>query len=59
MNVWRPPEIEVVKFNIGSRWSNKERIAGAAWVLRDSRREVMLHSHVRLEQWNQKMKPTS
>lgn len=43
-DVWRPPEEEEVKCNIGMRWSKKNGIVGAAWVLRNKRGEVLLNS---------------
>lgn len=33
---WQRPPVDVVKCNIGMEWSQKRRIMGAAWILRDS-----------------------
>ena len=41
---WQRPPVNVVKCNIGMKWSQKRRIMGAAWVLRDSNGVVLLHS---------------
>ncbi|KAG2265612.1 hypothetical protein Bca52824_072691 [Brassica carinata] len=41
---WKPQEEGELKCNIGMRWKAKERIAGAAWVLRNASGEVLLHS---------------
>ncbi|XP_018453416.1 uncharacterized protein LOC108824478 [Raphanus sativus] len=41
---WRPPPDGVLKCNIGMRWAKRKKELGAAWVLRDSRGEVLLHS---------------
>ena len=41
---WEPPPENFVKCNIGFKWEQKKKIAGAAWVVRDSRGTVLLHS---------------
>ncbi|XP_013658605.2 uncharacterized protein LOC106363406 [Brassica napus] len=41
---WKCPLPEWKKCNIGFCWSKKEKMVGAAWVLRDERGVVILHS---------------
>ncbi|KAG7557990.1 Reverse transcriptase zinc-binding domain [Arabidopsis suecica] len=41
---WKPPPVEWCKCNIGVSWSNRNKLAGCAWVLRDHRGVVLLHS---------------
>lgn len=41
---WEPPPLNWVKCNIGAAWSNKKQIGGCAWVVRDDKGEVLLHS---------------
>ena len=41
---WKRPPENFVKCNIGFKWEYKKKIAGAAWVVRDSRGTVLLHS---------------
>lgn len=42
--VWKPPPLDWLKCNIGVSWSNSNKIAGGAWVLRDHLGVVLLHS---------------
>ncbi|KAG7573473.1 Endonuclease/exonuclease/phosphatase superfamily [Arabidopsis suecica] len=42
--VWRPPDVGWLKCNIGVAWSRRNRIAGGAWVVRDEKGVVLLHS---------------
>lgn len=41
---WVPPPHGWKKCNIGFCWSKKDKIIGAAWVLRDEKGAVLLHS---------------
>ncbi|KAG7583244.1 Endonuclease/exonuclease/phosphatase superfamily [Arabidopsis suecica] len=41
---WKPPPVEWFKCNIGISWSNRNKLAGCAWVLRDHLGVVLLHS---------------
>ena len=41
---WKKPPRHFFKCNIGMSWSKTKRLAGAAWVLRDSNGVVCLHS---------------
>lgn len=41
---WCAPPHGFVKCNVGTRWSKKTLEVGAAWVLRDSRGTILLHS---------------
>lgn len=43
-DAWKPPDEEEVKCNVGMKWSQQHKILGAAWVLRNRRGEVLLHS---------------
>ncbi|KAF3540312.1 hypothetical protein F2Q69_00020951 [Brassica cretica] len=38
------PPVDFLKCNIGFKWEKKKKIAGAAWVVRDSSGTVLLHS---------------
>lgn len=40
----RPVEIDELQCHIGMQWSKGKRVAGVAWVLSNTRREVLLHS---------------
>lgn len=42
--VWKAPPRDVLKCNVGVVWGKKKNMAGAVWVLRDSRGDVLLHS---------------
>lgn len=44
VQVWKKPEANWVKCNVGVSWSNKNRLAGGAWVLRNELGVVVLHS---------------
>ena len=41
---WKKPPRHFFKCNIGMSWSKTKKVAGAAWVLRDSNGVVCLHS---------------
>lgn len=41
---WSPPLRFWLKCNLGSVWNNRNQECGAAWVLRNSKGRVMLHS---------------
>ncbi|XP_020885936.1 uncharacterized protein LOC110229659 [Arabidopsis lyrata subsp. lyrata] len=41
---WSPPPLNWFKCNIGISWSNRNKFAGCAWVLRDHLGKVLLHS---------------
>lgn len=41
---WKCPPVDFLKCNIGFKWEKKKKIAGAAWVVRDSSGTVLLHS---------------
>ncbi|XP_013589702.1 PREDICTED: uncharacterized protein LOC106298169 [Brassica oleracea var. oleracea] len=41
---WRKPSEGWLKCNVGVMWSKKNRVMGCAWVLRDHRGVVLLHS---------------
>lgn len=43
-HVWKHPPLNVVKCNIGYKWSREKNIAGIAWTARDSTGTVLLHS---------------
>lgn len=42
--VWKPPPKDWVKCNVGFSWSKETWCLGTAWVLRDEKGEVLLHS---------------
>lgn len=42
--IWKPPLRSWLKCNIGVSWSNRNNLAGSAWVLRDEEGKVLLHS---------------
>ncbi|KAH0929023.1 hypothetical protein HID58_014750 [Brassica napus] len=41
---WKKPPSTAVKCNVGSAWSASNSTSGAAWILRDSGGEAVLHS---------------
>lgn len=41
---WEPPPLHWVKCNIGASWSNKKKVGGCSWVVRNDQGEVLLHS---------------
>nr|VDD40921.1 unnamed protein product [Brassica oleracea] len=41
---WEPPQVSWLKCNIGVHWKKEFALGGAAWVLRDSKGKVLLHS---------------
>lgn len=41
-----PPPYGVVKCNIGTCWSSKDKVSGASWVIRDCCGKVLLHSRM-------------
>lgn len=41
---WRAPSAGVFKCNVGTAWSKGKSMAGAEWIVRDSRDEFMLYS---------------
>lgn len=41
---WSPPPRGWVKCNIGVGWSNRNQVGGEAWVIRDHKGKVLLHS---------------
>ena len=41
---WESPQFSWLKCNIGVHWKKDIALGGAAWVLRDSRGKVLLHS---------------
>lgn len=42
--IWKPPLSGWLNCNIGCSWSSRNRMAGGAWVLRDEKGVVLLHS---------------
>ncbi|CAN7025200.1 unnamed protein product, partial [Brassica rapa subsp. trilocularis] len=43
-NSWKKPPSTTVKCNVGSAWSASNSTSGAAWILRNSEGEAILHS---------------
>ncbi|XP_010495246.1 PREDICTED: uncharacterized protein LOC104772313 [Camelina sativa] len=43
-DIWKPPPLSRVKCNVGVSWSRRNQLVGGAWVLRDERGKVLLHS---------------
>ncbi|KAL9813246.1 putative ribonuclease H domain, reverse transcriptase zinc-binding domain-containing protein [Arabidopsis thaliana] len=41
---WNPPSMGWLKCNVGISWSKRNRLAGGAWVVRDSDGKTLLHS---------------
>lgn len=41
---WIPPPIDWKKCDIGVEWDKKNHICGAAWLLRDDKGIVLMHS---------------
>ncbi|KAG7588745.1 Reverse transcriptase domain [Arabidopsis suecica] len=53
---WIPPLSGELKCNIGFAWSKKKKLSGAAWIVRNSNGQVLLHSR---RSYSQVMKKTN